>query len=140
MNDKDTILVDRIRELEDKLSDLQTTNKELQKKLRQPIRIVKSFQDLWTWWWRTEERQALTVASVLLFCIITLFAWFFGGWTTNSFYIDYDAGTPHIYQEISWGRDRRVADCYKEELAECAAKLKREQAAWKKYKELQNVD
>lgn len=73
MNDKDTILVDRIRELEDKLSDLQTTNKELQKKLRQPIRIVKSFQDLWTWWWRTEERQALTVASVLLFCIIVFF-------------------------------------------------------------------
>lgn len=133
----DLILVEKINELEVKLKLANESNDALRKQLRQPIRIVKSFQDLWTWWWKSEYRTGVSIIGTLVTIVGMVLGWAFGGWTTDHFYIDYEHGSAKIYQTLDWGKDREVESCYSKNMGECIGIMKAQEAAWKLYEEAQ---
>jgi len=134
----DLILVEKINELETRLKLADEIIEDQRKRLRHPIRIIKSFQDLWTWWWKTEERQMLTILPTIAAIIGLGIAWGIGGWASDHFYIDYDNGTAYIYQELDWGKDRKVDSCYAKNMGECVSILKAQEASWQVYKGTQD--
>lgn len=135
--DKDTILVDRIRELENKLTDMESTNSNLRKKLYSPIRIVESFKNFWGWWWRSDDRQVLTVLGTLGIFGVVLSAWLIGGYPTDKFYIDTacacSIGKYGVFQKYDWGKDLKVESC--ESVDICATALEKHSSAWLKHKD-----
>lgn len=132
----DLILVEKINELEERLKLSHEANADLRRQLRQPIRIVKSFQELWMWWWKTEERQILTILPTLALIGGAVAFWLLSGVPTNNFYIDYSHGSAGIYQELNWGKDRKVEICYSDTLGECTAKMIFTKKSWEQYQEM----
>ncbi len=73
--------------------------------------------------------------AALVLALICVLAWMGGGWPTSKFYLDYNwpDTSPAIFQELDWGKDRRIGGCYAESLRTCTDKMVAHKQAWIAY-------